>query len=245
MTGTLVNTGAVLLGGAIGLLAKNGLPERITRAIYRAEGVAILAIALNGIVTTMISADPATGRLSESGGMLLLISLVLGVLAGELLRIDGHLSSLGARIEHRMGADGFAAGFVSASIVFCVGAMSIVGSLSDGLTGDSSVLFLKSGLDCVTSIVLASSLGFGVLFAAGTVLVYQGAITLCAGLLAPLISGALLDSVCMVGYAIVAVIGANFLLDAKLKTANFLPALLVPILYQAGAHLFSLLFPGA
>lgn len=231
MTGTWVNFGAVILGALIGILLKKGIPQRINDAIIQVEGLAISIIGLNGVLAAMFTADPATGKLSDSGGLLLLVSLVLGCLAGELLRIDDHLNTLGMAVERRFRVGGFAKGFVTATLLFCIGAMSIIGPLNDGLRGDSSVLFVKSTLDFTTAIVLASALGIGVLFAAVPVLLVQGAVALLSVRISPYISDELLGLICMVGYAIVLVIGVNFLCGTKIKTANLLPSLIVPVIY--------------
>ena len=236
MTGTIVNATAVVVGGGLGLVLKKGLPEKLEKAVTQMLGLSILIIGLNGIITSMITIKP-DGGLASSGELLLLASLVIGVILGEQFDIDGKLDSMGRYIESRAKADGFSKGFISASLLFCIGAMTIVGSLNDGLRGDSSVLFIKSALDFITSIILASSLGFGVMFSAIPVLVYQGAITLAANWIAPLISDNLLSIICMVGYAIVACIGINFLEFAKIKTANLLPALLVPVVYYVATCL--------
>lgn len=231
MTGTWVNFGGIILGGLIGLLLKRGIPERVNNAILKAEGLAILIIGLNGVLAAMFRADVQTGKLSDSGALLLLVSLVGGCLLGELLRIDDHLSNFGIMVERRSGASNFAKGFVTASLIFAIGAMGIVGALNDGLTGDSSVLYIKSILDFTTSIVLAAALGVGVLFSALPVFLLQGAIALLAGVISPFISQDLLTMFCMVGYALVMTIGLNFLCDCKVKIANLLPALLFPIGY--------------
>ena len=231
MLGTIVNTAAVVAGGAIGLLVKRGVPKRVESSIMSALGVGILIVALNGVIGSMFTASP-TGKLTDSGGLLLIVSLALGTLLGELLSIDEHLNSFGRKIENRLHMEGFAKGFISASLVFCIGAMSIIGPFYDGLRGDSSVLFIKSALDFTTALMLASTLGSGVLFSAIPVLLYQGALTLLARWLEPLISEALMAQICMVGYAIVLCIGLNFIGAAKIKTANFIPALLIPIVYN-------------
>lgn len=228
MIGTLVNTGAIVVGGAVGLLVKRGVPKHIEDAVMSSLGIGVLVVALNGVITSMFTVAPG-GKLTEGGGLLLIISLALGTLLGEIMKIDSHLNRLGLLIEKKLQVDGFAKGFISASLIFCVGAMSIIGPLNDGLRGDSSVLFIKSALDGVTALILASTLGVGVLFSALPVLVYQGAISLLAGVLNGVISPALMSNLCMVGYAIVLCIGLNFIGAAKIKTANLLPALLVPI----------------
>jgi uncharacterized membrane protein YqgA involved in biofilm formation len=196
------------------------------------EGLAISIIALNGIIAAMFTVNPETGKLSDSGGLLLLVSLVVGCVAGELLRIDDHMNRLGQAVESRFKTKGFAKGFVTASLIFCIGAMSIIGPLNDGLRGDSSILFLKSALDFTTAIILASVLGYGVVFSAIPVLLFQGAVAMLSGWISPFISDGLLAMICMVGYAIVLVIGFNFLFNTKIKTANLLPALVVPIIYE-------------
>lgn len=229
MTGTWANIGGIILGSLIGMLLKKGIPERIRTAIIQAEGLAIGIIALTGLIAAMFTVDMTTGKLSSDGGLLLLISLVVGCLIGELLKIDDRLNSFGGFIEKKLNAKGFAAGFVTATLVFSVGAMSIVGPLNDGLSGDSSLLFVKTALDFTTAIVLASALGVGVMFSAVPVLLLQGGIALLAGHVATYISDPLVSTVSMVGYAVVLVIGVNFLCGTKIKTANLLPALLVAL----------------
>ena len=229
MTGTLINVAAIVAGAVIGMFIKKGIPKSVEQGVTRAQGLAVALIGLNGVIASMFTVD-ADGGLSDNGGLLLLVSLVLGVLVGELVRIDDRLMDFGKSIEGKINIQGFAQGFISASIITCVGAMSIVGAINDGLMGDSQVLIVKSTLDFVTCLVLASGLGIGVAFAAIPTLLYQGAIALSAGFLSPYISPDLRSMICMVGYAIVICVGLNLLLDAKLKTANFLPAILVPIL---------------
>ncbi|MBR4395919.1 MAG: DUF554 family protein, partial [Eubacteriaceae bacterium] len=133
---------------------------------------------------------------------------------------------------------GFAAGFMNASVLFCVGAMAIVGSLNDGLTGDATTLYVKSALDFTSAVIMSSAMGIGVLFSFIPVLVYQGAISLFASGLQGLLAGELLDQVCTVGYALILCIGMNFFLKEKIKTANMLPGVLVPVI----CHFVSLLF---
>ncbi len=229
MTGTWINMAAIVAGAVLGMLAKKGIPHRVEESLTRIQGLAVGLIGLNGVIASMFTVD-ADGGISDSGGLLLLVSLVLGCQAGELLQIDDRLSGLGDAVEKRVHIEGFSQGFITASIITCVGAMSIVGALNEGLTGNNEVLLVKSTLDFVTCLVLASSLGIGVAFAAVPTLIYQGAITLCAGFLAPYISDDLLNMICMVGYAIVICIGLNLLMNAKIKTANLLPAMVVPVL---------------
>lgn len=230
MTGTIINTIAVIAGGSIGLCIKRGLPERINQAVTYMLGLSTCVIAINGLLGTMLTVDTATGRVSSSGELLLLGCLALGTVIGELLHIEEGLEKAGDAVEKRLGASHFSKGFISASVLFCVGAMTIMGSIQDGLGHGYTILLTKSSLDFIASIVLAASLGVGVLCSAATVLVYQGALTLLAGALGDILVGALLDQICMVGYAIVLCIGINFFGVVKIKTANLLPALLGPAL---------------
>ena len=231
MFGTWVNVCGILLGSLIGVLLKKGISEHINDAVMRAEGLAIGIIALNGIIAAMFRVGE-DGRISDRGGLVLLVCLVLGCLIGELLKIHDHIESLGLFVERRFHTSGFAKGFVSASLVFCIGAMALIGALNDGLTGDSSILFVKAALDFTTSIILAASLGVGVFFSAVPVLLIQGGISLLARQLSEFLSGSVLDSICMVGYALVLCIGLNFLLRAKIKVANLLPALVLVVAYN-------------
>lgn len=240
MTGTIINTIAVIAGGSIGLCIKKGLPERIDQAVTYMLGLSTCVIGLNGMLGTMLTVDPSSGRVSSSGELLLLGCLALGTLIGELLHIEERLEKAGDAVEKRLGASHFSKGFISASVLFCVGAMTIMGSIQDGLGQGYTILLTKSSLDFIASIVLAASLGVGVPCSALTVLVYQGALTLLAGALKDVLAGALMDQICMVGYAIVLCIGINFFGVIKIKTANLLPALLGPVLVNLLAVLKTL-----
>lgn len=230
MMGTVVNAAAVVAGGAVGLLAKKGIPAHMEDALHKATGLAVIVIGLNGVVTNSVTAN-ADGTLSSSGELLLVFSMVLGVLVGEWLQIEERLNGLSGMVEQKLHLTGFANSFVNGTLIYCVGAMAIIGSLNDGLRGDPSVLYVKSTLDGITSIVLSATMGPGVIFSAVPVFVYQGAITLLAGALEGILQGELLRQVCMVGYVLVACIGVNFMGSYHIKTANFLPALLVPPLW--------------
>lgn len=230
MTGTLINTAAVIAGGCAGLCIKKGLPQQINQAVTYMLGLSSCVIGLNGLLGTMLTVDTATGRVSSAGELLLLGCLALGTLAGELLQIEERLERAGDLVERKLGASHFSKGFISASVLFCVGAMTIMGSIQDGLGQGYTILLTKSSLDFIASIVLAAGLGIGVPCSALTVLVYQGALTLLAGSLKDVLTGQLMDQVCMVGYAIVICIGINFFGVVKIKTANLLPALLGPVL---------------
>ena len=223
MTGTLVNTAAVLVGSAIGLGLGARLPERLRAMTQTAVGLTVVVIGLGLALRT-------------ENVVLMLASLLLGGLIGEWLDIEASLARLGQWLEARFGQAGpsnVVRGFLAASLLFCVGPMTILGSFQDGLSGDSSLLVTKSALDGVSSLVLAASLGFGVLFSAATVLVYQGVLTLSAAALRPLLSDAMLRELSAVGGLTIVALGLGLLELRQLRVANFLPALLVAPLLAA------------
>lgn len=229
MVGTLANAGMIVAGGCAGLLIKKGIRPQLEEAVHKATGLAVIAIGLCGVLSNMLAADPATGAISSSGEMMLVFSMVIGALVGESIGIEEHLNRLGDFVENRLHLTGFAQSFVNGTLIYCVGAMAIVGSISDGLLGDPSTLITKGILDGITSIVLAAGMGPGVIFSAIPVLLYQGALTLCAGFLEPVLQGELLRQICAAGYLMVGCIGVNFMSDRyHIKVANFLPGLLVP-----------------
>lgn len=239
--GTLINTALVLLGGAIGLVFKKAISENMEYSIHKATGVAVLVIGLAGVMTNVLSVDES-GKFSSSGELMLVISLALGTFIGELLRLDDRLNSGCKKIEEKFKMSNFSSGFITATMIYCIGAMAIVGAINDGLLHDSSTLITKGIIDGITSIVLAASLGYGVLLSAVPVFLYQGAITLLASSLQNVLKGELLTNICIVGYALVMCIGINFLYNSKkqIKTVNMLPSLLVPVIYALGKYIFVL-----
>ena len=230
MFGTIVNFVAIFAGGLVGLLLKKGIDAKYETALHQAMGMAVMVIGVNGVIANMFTVGDG-GALSSSGELLLVISLCLGVLVGERLGIEEHLNGLSGLVEEKFHLTGFAASFVNGTLIYCVGAMAIIGSINDGLRGDSSVLLVKSTLDGISSIVLGATMGPGVIFSAIPVLLYQGAISLLSGVLAPVLQGELLNQICAVGFVLVACIGVNFFDRLHIKVANFLPALLVPPLW--------------
>lgn len=230
--GTLINCGLVLLGGIIGLLFKKAVSTDMERSVQKAVGVAVVMVGLCGALSVMLGIED--GRLKSSGELLLVVSLALGTFVGEALKLDQRIDRGCKAIERKFNASNFSAGFITASLIYCIGAMAIVGSIQDGLLGDSSTLITKGIIDGITAVVLAATLGYGVLFSVIPVLIYQGAMTLLAGTLESVLQGQLLDNICMVGYVLVLCIGINFLSakDNQIKTVNMLPAILVPAGYE-------------
>jgi hypothetical protein len=226
VTGAIINAAAILLGGGIGLLLKGRVNEKITHAIMRAMGLCVCVIGISGALDGDI--------------MLMVASLALGVFAGELLCIDDRLNKFGIFVQGKFGKsdDGFfAKGFVAATLLFCVGAMAIVGSLESGLRNDQSIVIAKSLIDAVASAALASTFGVGVLFSAVTVFLYQGSIEIFAGQLQDIFSAELITQITAAGGVMILGIGANMAFDTKIKVANLLPAFLFAGLYYIGSGL--------
>ncbi|MEG0304628.1 MAG: DUF554 domain-containing protein [Oscillospiraceae bacterium] len=237
MQGTIANAFAIIIGGTLGLFLKKHIKPDFGQSINKALGLAVIILGLNGVISSMFTVVDT--KPTSSGELLLIISLVIGVFVGEVLRIDARLGGISQKIECRFKLSGFAQSFVSGTLIYCVGAMAIIGALNDGLSGNSSVLMIKSVLDGISSVILGATLGSGVIFAALPVFIYQGGISLLAGFLQPVLAGELLLQICAVGYCLVICIGLNFLLDAKIKTANFLPAILVPVIWHYIQMLFT------
>lgn len=231
MLGTIINFFAIIAGSLLGILAKKGISKQIQEAVFKIQGVAILIIGLNGVICSMISYNVENKALEVNGSILLLVSLVVGVIIGEILKIEDRFEGLGNKLQNKIGSSGISEGFISASILFCAGGMAIIGAINDGM-GDSSLLIVKSTLDFVASIILASSLGIGVMLACVSVLLYQGTISLFSSYIQSFISQSLINDISMVGYAIIICIGLNFVANTKIKTSNLFPALLIPIVYN-------------
>ena len=236
--GTLINAALILLGGIIGLIFKKAVSKQMEYSIHKATGVAVLIIGICGVLSAMLKAKG--GVISSSGELILVVSLALGTFVGELLKLEDRLNRGCKWIENKCKMSNFSTGFITATMIYCIGAMAIVGSINDGLLGDSSTLITKGIIDGITSVVLAASLGYGVLFSAIPILIYQGSMTLLAAQLENVLVGELLSNICMVGYALVMCIGINFLSDEdkQIKTVNMLPALLVPVAYQIAKNIF-------
>ncbi len=241
--GTLINVAAILLGGFVGLFLKKGLNEKLIDSVMKAIGVAVMFVGISGALTGLLKVTD--DGLETSGTMLMIISLILGTFVGELLKIEDRLENIGEKLKKAVKAKNsgnFVEGFVTTTLIFCVGAMAIVGSLEDGLTGDFSMLAAKSVLDGIMAIIVASTMGIGVLFSAIPVFLYQGAITLLAEFIAPVLSDQLVLNLSYIGSALIFGIGVNQVFGKKIKTGNMLPALLIPIIYELFTKLVLPLF---
>ena len=220
MLGTVVNALAIIAGSLIGLIFRGGIPEKYSRTIMQAMGLVVILIGLQAAIKT-------------DAILVVIISLGVGTLLGELMRIEDRLEQLGQLLERRFSKSGgsFAKGFVATSLLFCVGAMAIVGALESGLAGNHQTLFAKSVIDGITSIVFASTMGIGVLFSALSVFVYQGAITLSASYVKSFLVPEVVGQMSAVGGLLIVAIGISILDIQKLRMGNMLPAIFMPLIY--------------
>ena len=223
-SGVIVNTFTVILGSLMGLTFKKKVSSKYTDAVMCGLGLCTIYIGLSGALSAGSDAD--------ANPVMPIIAIALGVLIGTILDIDGKLAKLGQRVEQRFANQNgkIAEGFISASLLFCVGSMTIVGGINAGISGDNTLYFTKSALDLVSSTMLSVSFGLGVLLSAGFVFVFQGAIVLAATLIEPLLTTHMIAEMNCVGSLLIVLIGLNLMGITKIKVADFLPAILVALL---------------
>ena len=224
MIGVLVNVITIIVGSCVGLLFKKGIPERVSKAAMIGLGACTLYIGISG-------------SLCGENVLILIAAVVLGGICGTLLNIDGAINALAEKVEKKFKKDNkqtsIAEGLVSATLLFCVGSMTVTGSIQAGLTGDNSVLITKATLDLVSSMMLASSLGVGVLLSSVSVLVIQGGLVLLAGIISPFMSTGAINEMTCAGSLLIIMIGTNLMGITKIKVADYLPAILfAPIIYN-------------
>lgn len=221
LTGTLVNAGGILLGSLLGMLLGKGLPERLSKAVMAGLGLCVVYVGISGV-------------LEGHNTLVAILSMVFGALIGEGLDLDRQINRFGQWIERKLNSRGghtpVAEGFVTSCLLFCVGAMAIVGSLNSGLLGDHTMLYTKACLDSVSAVVFSSTLGIGVALSAGVILVEQGGIALLAHLVAPFLGDAVVAEMTCVGSLLIIALGLNMLGITKIKVMNYVPAVLLPIL---------------
>ncbi len=220
MIGTIANALAIIAGGIIGLLFKNVIPEKISEALLKTTGLAVIGIGIN----LMLAGENFT---------LLIISMVIGTIIGEGIDIEGKLDKFGTFVESKMKnkESNIALGFVTCTLVYCVGSMAIVGSIQSGLTGNHEILFSKAVLDGITAVTFAATMGAGVVLSGISVLLYQGTITILASLMQSLLSPVVVSEMTSIGGVIIMGIGLNFLLANRIKAGNLLPSIFIPIIY--------------
>ena len=232
MIGTLINVAAIIVGSSLGLLLKRSFRQNIADVVMQGLGLCVVLIGL-------------TGALKTGNVLLMILSVVVGGVIGSLIGIGRRLNDVGEFAQRKLvrntdGADStFAKAFVTASLVFCVGAMAVVGALDSGIRGDHSTLIAKSALDGVAAIVFTSALGPGVMLSAVPVLLYQGSIALLGNLVAPLLSTLVIQEMSAVGGLLIVGVGLNMLIKSDIKVADLLPAIFIPFIYYPIVGLFT------
>ena len=232
--GSIVNSAAIVAGGLVGLAVGSFISKRVQATLVSGMAVGTMFIGAGSTFAKML-VQAEGGALEARGALMLVMSLAIGAVAGELVDIDGKMERFGEwlkRVSHNERDNKFLDGFVTASLTFCIGAMAILGALEDGLKGDPSLLYLKSVMDGIFTIALTASLGKGVMFSAIPILLFQGSITLASSLLRPIMTPDVLDAISLVGGVLIFCVGWNILWnEKKIRVANLLPALVVAVVW--------------
>ena len=222
--GTLVNMAAILIGSGIGLLLKNGIPKRLQTTISSAVGLCVVFVGVTGAIKGLMNVSGTTFETKDT----------LVVVIGEWLDLEQKMENLGDWVKSKLprgaSTSNFTEAFVSTSLVFCIGAMAIVGSIEDGLNHDYTMLFTKAVMDGVLSIVFVASLGIGAAFSMFPVGIYQGSITLLAGLVKPYLTDLMIGRLSCIGSILIFALGLNLTIGTKIKIANMLPAVFLPVI---------------
>jgi len=220
LTGTLVNAVVVIIGSVIGVLLGKSFPQKLSDTVMKGVAMCVVCIGVDGMI-----GGPNT--------LITIVSIVVGGIIGELLNLDDRIHHLGDKLEEKFSKNKksrFSEGFVSGSLLFCVGAMAVVGSLDSGLTGDHSTLYAKSTLDFISSIIFSTTMGIGVAFSAVAVLLYQGIIAVSASFAAPFLGEIVIANMKCTGSLLILGLGLNLLGLTKIKVMNYVPAIFLPIL---------------
>ena len=231
-TGTIINVLAIVIGGGIGLVGGKWLNNRTQETLIRGMAVCVLFVAIGGVMSEMLVLE--NGTITTQGTLMLVISMALGALVGELLNLDGRLEGFGRWLREKSGNSRdtrFLDGFITATMTVSIGAMAIVGAVQDGIYGDYTVLAAKSLMDFVIILVMASSMGKGCLFSAIPVGILQGSVTLLARLVQPLLTEAALSNLSLVGSVLIFCVGLNLIWSKTIRVANLLPALLFAVAF--------------
>ena len=231
--GTIINTAAIVAGGAGGALFGRFLKENVQDTLTRVCGVSTLFIAITGALEQMLTIE--NGAIVSGGAMLVILCLTIGAVIGELLNLEGAFERFGEWLKRKTGNakdKRFVDAFVTASLTVCIGAMAIVGSIEDGITGDYSILATKAVLDFIIIMVMSCSMGRGTVFSAIPVAILQGSITALAGLVRPLMTEAALNNLSMVGNVLIFCVGINLVWGKKVRVANLLPAIVIAVIAE-------------
>ena len=229
--GTIINVGAIILGGLIGILFGRFIGDRHRDSLCKACGLAVIFIGVAGALKGMLSV--VDGKITYGGDFLIIISLALGALVGEIINIEGGFERFGSWLREKTKSTGdnkFIDGFVSASFTVCIGAMAIVGSINDGLYGDYTVLVTKSILDFIIIMIMAASLGKGTIFSSIPVAILQGGVTALSLVIKPIMTDTALHYLSVVGNILIFCVGINLVFGKKIKVANLLPAIIFAVI---------------
>ncbi len=240
LSGTIINGILIIAGTVAGLLFKKLMPERLKNTLLQAVGLIVVFVGIGGAVSATLTFSE--GAFGTKDTLNMIISMVIGTIIGELINIEKRLDTFGAFCQKKLVKGGekstFGEGLVTASLIFCVGAMAVVGSLDNGIRGDNSTLVAKGVIDGITSMVLSSTLGIGVMFSAIPVFIYQGAISLLGVYIEPLLSVTVISQMSFTGSILIFAIGFNMLSPLKIKVGNMLPAIFMPIVIDIITKLF-------
>lgn len=231
--GTIINTVAIALAGVLGSWFGHLLKERHQSGLTVASGLAVFFLGISGSLEGLLTV--VDGQLKSQNSMLLVLSLAFGTFLGEVLHIEGWFERLGIWLREKSGNgqdSQFLDAFLTASLTVCIGAMAIIGSIQDGLTGDYTLLAIKSILDFIIIFIMTASLGKGAGFSAVPVFLFQGAITLLARLIEPLMTDQALANLSFIGSALIFCVGVNIIWDKKIRVANMLPAILIAVVWS-------------
>ena len=229
--GTIINTAAIVAGGVGGALFGRFLKENVQDTLTKVCGVSTLFIAITGALEQMLTVE--NGAIVSHGAMLVIGCLTIGAVIGELLNLEGAFERFGEWLKRKTGNakdKRFVDAFVTASLTVCIGAMAIVGSIEDGISGDYSILATKAVLDFIIIMVMSCSMGRGAVFSAIPVAILQGSITALAGLLRPVMTEAVLANLSMVGNVLIFCVGINLVWGKKVRVANLLPAIVIAVI---------------
>ena len=229
--GTIINTAAIVAGGVGGALFGRFLKENVQDTLTKVCGVSTLFIAITGALEQMLTVE--NGAIVSHGAMLVIGCLTIGAVIGELMNLEGAFERFGEWLKQKTGNardKRFVDAFVTASLTVCIGAMAIVGSIEDGISGDYSILATKAVLDFIIIMVMSCSMGRGAVFSAIPVAILQGSITALAGLLRPVMTAAALANLSMVGSVLIFCVGINLIWGKKVRVANLLPAIVIAVI---------------
>lgn len=235
--GTIINVAAVILGGITGLVAEKKINEDIRQSLMKAAGVAVIFIGISGALSGLLRvSETADGTLTTYGALMLIVSLIAGTLTGELIKIEKRLDRFGEWLKKKTNAvddKGFVGAFVNTSLIICVGAMAVVGSIEDGINRDPTTLIAKALLDFLIVIIMTSTLGKGCIFAFIPIGIFQGTITALSGVMEPVLSmGSVISDMSLVGNVLIFCVGINICFGKKFNVGNMLPSLIVAVIYS-------------